>query len=248
MKNRKSVEPVAILSLSGPPLAVDAEFKPKSMNNVFQRHGLAFGRCFGSKSGYRAAHPHCKFIPNANIFSESDGKVWWGDLDLHADKSTLEKIAKQLGYQLYILRESDGRFGKAVQPHTDVIERAVWHTGGPTRIPHLAGFLSRSGLTRADAAFLLKVMPQRLGRPQTPSISLEIGRRLKAFEGTFAPIGTDAAHQEWGLWWSRPRKELAGKSPIEVLKAGDTLDLEALTAPTMELALFAMELGYWKQI
>jgi hypothetical protein len=88
----------------------------------------------------------------------------------------------------------------------------------------------------------------QLGRPQTPGISLEIGRRLKAFERTFAPIGTDAAHQEWGLWWLLPRKELAGRSPIEVLKAGDTLDLEALTAPTMELALFAMELGYWKQI
>jgi hypothetical protein len=248
VKNNKNLSAIDVLKLEGPSLPLDAEFPPKAVTEVFQRHALSFGRCFGSKSGYRAAHPEGEFIPNANVFSETAGKEWWGDLDLRVDKPALRAIAKELGRRLYVLHESDGRFEQALQSHAEVVEKAVWHTGGPTRVPDVAGFLERSGFTRVDAAYLLRVLPHRLIRPQGPKTALEIGRRLRALESAFARVGTDAGHKKWGLWWTLTNDKLAGQSPIEVLKAGGTLDIMTLTEPTMEMVLFAIKVSSWTLI
>jgi len=103
----------AFLSLSGPQLPVDLEFNPHHLPDIFRKHHLPLGRCFGSKSAYREANTKCEFVPNANVISKRDGKVWWGDLDLVRDSAVLEKIARLLRCRLYVLGEHDGRFDKA---------------------------------------------------------------------------------------------------------------------------------------
>ena len=47
---------------------------------------------------------------NANIITEPEGKVFYGDLDLTLDEEKLQLIAKEINRDLYILREMDGRF------------------------------------------------------------------------------------------------------------------------------------------
>jgi len=105
------------------------EFKPDTLAEAFGAEGLPVGRCFGSKSGYRFANPNNEFIPNANVFCRTKGKVWWGDLDLTRDRPKLETVAHKLRVRLYILAEFDGRFANADLQHTNVVRLAIWKTG-----------------------------------------------------------------------------------------------------------------------
>ena len=56
------------------------------------------------------AYPTHKVVFNANIFSEKQGKIWYGDLDLDIDSNNIQAVANELEEDLYILREADGRF------------------------------------------------------------------------------------------------------------------------------------------
>jgi hypothetical protein len=77
----------------------------------FQHDGLNLGRMLSySKSAYAYKYPSHQVYFNANIFTESEGKVWYGDLDLTFDTPRLAVIAKACGEPLYVLREMDGRF------------------------------------------------------------------------------------------------------------------------------------------
>jgi hypothetical protein len=238
----------AFLSLSGPQLPVDLEFNPHHLPDIFRKHHLPLGRCFGSKSAYREANTKCEFVPNANVISKRDGKVWWGDLDLVRDSAVLEKIARLLRCRLYVLGEHDGRFDKAARPHLELIRDAVWHTGGASHVPGARLFLQRSGLSRAEASVLLKLSSGRLDRRQPPEISLEIGRRLRRFEDAFRPIGLNAGHAKWGSWWKQPHNKLTGRSPLQVLNSGGTLDLGTIAKPTVGLMLFAIGYGVMESL
>lgn len=235
--------PIIVLSLSGPPLPVDFEFKRKKATQTFESLGLPMGRCFGSKSGYASAHSKHDFIPNANVFSRRGGKLWWGDLDLERDRPALERVARRLGCRLYVLSEQNGRFEEAVRPHAAVVRDAVWHTGGPSRIPGIGRFLRGSGLDVGEAAVLLKVSRNRLNGLQEPKIALEIGRRLVQFEDVFRPIGSKAGHRKWGQWWTRPNEKLSGKSPLQVLKSGEALDVGRIAPVTDDLFFFSISYG-----
>lgn len=84
----------------------------KNITRVFEQQQLFVARMVGgSKTVYRNTHPDNEVYFNANIFTEEQGKVWYGDLDLTLDTRALKKVAKQLNTKLYILREMDGRFG-----------------------------------------------------------------------------------------------------------------------------------------
>ncbi len=63
-----------------------------------------------SKSSYIQKYPDHITLFNANIFTQSEGKVWYGDLDLTLDGDCLVKIAREANCALYVLREMDGRF------------------------------------------------------------------------------------------------------------------------------------------
>ena len=65
---------------------------------------------------------------NANIISRSNGKIWFGDLNLTKDGKALKLIATELGEPLYVLREHDARFGTETKPIEELIEKAVWST------------------------------------------------------------------------------------------------------------------------
>lgn len=240
--------PVTILSVPAQPLPVDLEFTRQKATQAFERCGLPMGRCFGSKSGYRSTHPKCDFIPNANVFSRRGGKVWFGDLDLERDRPALELVARRLRCRLYVLSEHDGRFDKAARPHAEVVQDAVWHTGGFSRIPGLGRFLKDSGLSPGEAAVLLKVSRRRLSGPQEPKTALEIGRRLKGLEAAFKEIGLKAGHGRWGHWWTKPNKALGGKSPLQVLTAGESLDLGKIAQPTFGLFFFSIGFGNMKRL
>ena len=240
--------PIEVLTLSGPPLPVDLEFNPVPPTEAFKAHGLTMGRCFGSKSAYARNNPRREFIPNANVFTKQHGKVWWGDLDLMRDKPALEKVAHRLRCRLYVLRELGGRFDEATQPHKEVVEAALWHSGGPSRVPGVRQFFRRSGLSHAEAAILLKISQRLFNKPQQPKTALEISRRMRKFEEVFIPIAANAGHRKWGFWWTRPSKKLAGKSPLQVLKSGETLDFGKISKPTIGLVLFSIMYGVMERL
>jgi hypothetical protein len=105
--------------------------KSSEIQAVFSLAGLELGRCLGSKSLYRSLHQPNRFIPNANIFvtpageGALRGKIWWGDLDVERCEGSLAAASRLLSRKLFILTESDGRWGNENLPHRHVVRRAV---------------------------------------------------------------------------------------------------------------------------
>ena len=219
---------VHALTLEGPPPPLDMEFKEKDVSVAFSDAGLALGRCFGSKSGYRRANPKSIFIPNANVFCQRYGKVWWGDLDLRCDKPVLERVARRLRCRLYVLREKAGRFEDAEQAHAKVVRNAMWHTGGAVRIPGLRRVLRNSGLSIEQLARLTRIAPSRLSGRQPPEIALEIYQRVMQWDETFSGVAGQLGFKKWGGWWTSAHRKLGDKCPLAVLESGGTLQLAEL--------------------
>lgn len=96
------------------------------MIDTFEKHGLHIARMVGySKTFYRQEHPDHVVVFNANVFTESSGKVWYGDLDLTLDSDKLTSIANEIGEPLYVLYEMDGRFENENLEFEKVKEKAV---------------------------------------------------------------------------------------------------------------------------
>lgn len=96
------------------------------MEDVFYSRGLIRGRLIsGSKSRYREMYPDNEVYFNANIFVLGEGKIWNGDLDITRDKDVLEEIAREIGKDLFILREMDGRFENEKRTDPEIIKNAV---------------------------------------------------------------------------------------------------------------------------
>jgi hypothetical protein len=62
---------------------------------------------------------------NSNIFVLGEGKIWYGDIDVTKEREKLENIAKEMGKDLYILRERDGRFENENLGDSEIIKRCV---------------------------------------------------------------------------------------------------------------------------
>ena len=110
-----------------------SDFKPSTSIQEIQQHFEAYsfhkGRMIGgSKTGYRNMHPDDLIVFNANILMPGYGKVWYGDLNLSEDYLALREIAQNLNTELYVLRESDGRFGEEDKSLDELIKKAVWNT------------------------------------------------------------------------------------------------------------------------
>jgi len=77
------------------------------------------GQMFGSKSGYRMAHPDHIVYFNANLYWNSQ-KLWWGDLDVSRTFPSLIKfyhnLSKDMHGALYCLPELAGRFNHESDP------------------------------------------------------------------------------------------------------------------------------------
>ena len=215
----KDFEGTAVIELKGPPLAVDLEFKASRRDRrLFSECGLCFCRCFGSKSRYRDANPRNQFVPNANVFCRTRGKVWWGDLDLAGDKPALEEAAKRLRVRLYVLAEIDGRFENAEASHSEVICRALWHTGGPSRIPGFRLIMKESRLSAADMALLLNISKRKVLGLHQPEAALKMRRRLDDLR-RWIEIGLPESWSGgWGRWLTRPNPVLNGATPLQKLR------------------------------
>ena len=97
-----------------------------NMKDIFEKHGLNIARMLAwSKSRYREEYPDHVVVFNANVFTESSGKVWHGDLDLTKDGDKLSFISKEIGEPLYVLREMDGRFENENLEFEMVKEKAI---------------------------------------------------------------------------------------------------------------------------
>jgi hypothetical protein len=70
----------------------------------------------GSKSGYDKAHPGNVVVFNANVCTRSQGKIWFGDLDVTKDEAMLTSLAQALGEDVFVLREHDARFETEATP------------------------------------------------------------------------------------------------------------------------------------
>lgn len=96
------------------------------MEDVFYSKGFIPGRMIsGSKSRYREMYPENEVYFNANIFVLGEGKIWHGDLDVTRDKEVLQEIAREIGKDLFILREMDGRFENEKRTDPEIIKNAV---------------------------------------------------------------------------------------------------------------------------
>ena len=110
-----------------------SDWKPdmivEGIQQYFESHSLYVARMIGgSKMGYRTEHPDDLIVFNANVLIPDYGKVWYGDLNLTQDYILLKSIAESLDTTLYILWESDGRFGEERKPIDELIKKSVWNT------------------------------------------------------------------------------------------------------------------------
>jgi hypothetical protein len=96
------------------------------MESIFENEKLFSGRMLSfSKSGYRDKFPDNEVYFNANIFVLGEGKIWYGDIDVTKEKEQLENVAREIGKDLYILREMDGRFENEELKDSEIITRAM---------------------------------------------------------------------------------------------------------------------------
>jgi hypothetical protein len=110
-----------------------SDFKPdmivEGIQQYFESHGLYMARMLsGTKWGYQEEHPEDLIVWNANVMILDYGKVWYGDLNLTQDYMLLKSIADALDTTLYVLWESDGRFGEENKPIDELIKKSMWNT------------------------------------------------------------------------------------------------------------------------
>ena len=110
-----------------------SDFKPSMSVMEIQKHFDAFGfydarMIGGAKWEYTDKHRGDLIVFNANVSMPGYGKVWYGDLNLTEDYEVLKNIGKTLNSTLYILWESDARFGEESKPLNELLDKAVWNT------------------------------------------------------------------------------------------------------------------------
>lgn len=81
----------------------------------------------GSKSRYRDEHPNNIVYFNACIFNKGLKQIWWGDIDITADKKALKKVAKESKELFYVTPEHPFRsdFNNVDQKLIDTHEAVI---------------------------------------------------------------------------------------------------------------------------
>lgn len=110
---------------------IETEMDPCVLEVIGRELGPHGRMISGSKSGYCRRFSARLVVFNANLLIDRV-KAWWGDLDVTDDEPRLMRIARELGCQLHVLREHDGRFfGKDEAP---LVGRFVYWTDGDARV------------------------------------------------------------------------------------------------------------------
>ncbi len=88
------------------------------MKLIVEKHLGVSGRMVGySKSRYRYNNSNNLIVFNANICTKSQGKIWYGDLDITKDLDLLKTIAKEINEDIIILSEHNARFENELKPN-----------------------------------------------------------------------------------------------------------------------------------
>ena len=96
------------------------------LRKILQKNGFPEGRLISnSKSLYMKNNPNHLVLFNANICTLSEGKIWFGDLDLTLDCFKLKEIASEIGEDLFVLRETDARFNERGINESLILERSI---------------------------------------------------------------------------------------------------------------------------
>lgn len=95
------------------------------LNELFKKYKLPCGRMI---SGSKTAPKGHTCVWNANIVIKSQGKIWYGDLDVSKEGDNLKRIADIIDEIIYVLRERDCRFGTENDKIDTLIQNAVWNT------------------------------------------------------------------------------------------------------------------------
>lgn len=99
------------------------------ITKIFYEKGLVMGRMISaSKGDYIQRNPTHVSVFNANIVTITDGKIWYGDLDVTKSANILKEIAKEIGEPIFVLREMDARFENEDKVSSELIKKAVWNT------------------------------------------------------------------------------------------------------------------------
>lgn len=95
------------------------------ITEIFRFHQMYDARMIsGSKSGYRGRYPKNDVVFNANIFTPSNGRVWYGDLDITLDNKVLQSICNEIGEEMIVVSEMFGRFGAENRPYEEIFKNA----------------------------------------------------------------------------------------------------------------------------
>lgn len=117
---------IKIIHLTGEPIA--SEYTTKKLTVIAEGVLGPCARLVGmSKTDYRNRHPDHKVYYNANIFTQEDGKIWFGDIDLTLDEKNLKQLSVELDKEIFLMREMDGRFEN--EDTALLKEKAVWKSG-----------------------------------------------------------------------------------------------------------------------
>jgi hypothetical protein len=100
--------------------------KTIKLRQILTQNGFPVGRLIShSKSLYITNNPNHLVLFNANLCTLSEGKIWFGDLDLTLDSFKLKEIASEIGEDLFVLRESDARFNETEINETLILEKSI---------------------------------------------------------------------------------------------------------------------------
>ena len=92
---------------------------------IFRKHLMDENRMIaGSKSGYHQRHPKNDVLFNANIFTPTKGKIWYGDLDITLDNKKLQDICNEIGEEMIVVSEMMGRFDAEKRPYSEIEKNA----------------------------------------------------------------------------------------------------------------------------
>lgn len=97
----------------------------KTISELLYDKGFVCGRMI---SGSKKSPEGCICVWNANVVTKSEGKVWFGDLNLTHEGDKLKEIAVEVGEPLYVLGEHDCRFDTETDSVDVLISKARWST------------------------------------------------------------------------------------------------------------------------
>lgn len=88
------------------------------ISKAIEKHIGPVGRMISSSKTAPKGH---LCVWNGNIIIDGR-KVWYGDIDVTKQAKSLAKLAKEIGKDVYVLREMDARFDNEANPD---LSRAV---------------------------------------------------------------------------------------------------------------------------